>query len=222
MGQGRTQAQGADQPGEADFAARLAASVQQRGLSLSRIRRRVEEMGLSVSEATLSYWCTGRSRPIRASSLEVVRALEIILGTEPGWLVAALPSGKGVHSLAGVISRHQLLEQAVQEHALATSADWRTIAVNYTVTVESDGWQRSTGTGYALKQQIRNLVVQVDFEGTMPRDFVATVQTPGDAEPVERAGLLRRGAHCVQAVLRDPGPGMYEVAWSWGDDASPS
>jgi hypothetical protein len=45
-----------------------------RGLGLVRIQDRLSRRGVSVSLATLSYWQTGRSRPVRRASQATRRA----------------------------------------------------------------------------------------------------------------------------------------------------
>lgn len=72
------------------FAAALRAAIDARGLGLVRIQDRLSRRGVSVSLATLSYWQTGRSRPVRQSSLAVVRHLEDILDVPRGALTALI------------------------------------------------------------------------------------------------------------------------------------
>lgn len=68
------------------FAEAFAASLRARGLGLDRLRHHLAVAGFSVSNATLSYWMSGRSRPTRARSLQVVAEIERILGTPSGYL----------------------------------------------------------------------------------------------------------------------------------------
>lgn len=125
-----------------DFAKRLGDAVGERGLSLARIRDRLEEQGVKVSIATLSYWSSGRSRPTRSGSLEVVRSLEILLGTPPGWLVEAMPGPAVTHTLAEVLNRSELLSAAVEEYGLCTTVDWRTVRVQHHARIDAEGRER--------------------------------------------------------------------------------
>ncbi|GAA2649887.1 hypothetical protein GCM10010400_01020 [Streptomyces aculeolatus] len=68
----------------------LRAAVRRRGLALHRIRHRLAEQGLRVSVTSLSYWQRGERVPARSESVQVVRALEGILGIVPGALVRLL------------------------------------------------------------------------------------------------------------------------------------
>ncbi|MGY0232093.1 hypothetical protein [Longispora urticae] len=67
-------------PGPDGFARALRAAISASGLSLSRIRQRLHLRGVDVSAATLSYWQSGRSRPTRARSRELLRHLAEVLG----------------------------------------------------------------------------------------------------------------------------------------------
>lgn len=68
------------------FAGALRAAIVGSGLSLDRIRARLDAQGVHVSSATLSYWQSGRRRPERTESLAAVRALERVLALSPGAL----------------------------------------------------------------------------------------------------------------------------------------
>ena len=52
-------------PDPTSFADALTTAIQQRGLSLERIRARLAKAEVPVSTATLSYWQSGRSLPTR-------------------------------------------------------------------------------------------------------------------------------------------------------------
>ena len=72
------------------FAEALRHAIDQRGLGLERIRDRLNQRGVSISVATLSYWQSGRSRPERKASLAALPHLEAVLGEPPGSLLATL------------------------------------------------------------------------------------------------------------------------------------
>lgn len=69
-----------------DFAATLRAAIAARGLSLDQIRAELRRLDTAVSVATLSYWQSGRSRPVRAASLAALGPLEQVLGVRRGHL----------------------------------------------------------------------------------------------------------------------------------------
>ena len=75
-----------------DFASVLGRAIRERGLTLESIRRRLEQQGVTVSVATLSYWQNGRSHPTRAHSQRTLTALEAILKIPPGSLVSVAPA----------------------------------------------------------------------------------------------------------------------------------
>ncbi len=68
----------------------LSEAVDHRGLSLSRIRAHLAARGVSVAESTLSYWQRGLRHPSTPRSLEIVRALEAVLGLPPDSLVVLI------------------------------------------------------------------------------------------------------------------------------------
>lgn len=82
------------------FAQLLTDAIARRGLSLHRIQSRLEATDLKVSTATLSYWASGRSRPTRSRSTDVVRTLERILEVPPGQLLDALPAQRTSEELS--------------------------------------------------------------------------------------------------------------------------
>ncbi|MET9355560.1 hypothetical protein ABZY14_21640 [Streptomyces sp. NPDC006617] len=73
----------------------LRTAVRRRGLALHRIRHHLAEQGLQVSVTSLSYWQRGERIPARPESVQVVRALEHILGIAPGALVRLLEPTHG-------------------------------------------------------------------------------------------------------------------------------
>lgn len=68
------------------FPAALRAAVAGSRMSLADIRTALMARGHTISVATLSYWCTGRRHPKRASSLAALSALEDVLAVPPGTL----------------------------------------------------------------------------------------------------------------------------------------
>lgn len=74
------------------FADTLRRAIADRGLPLDRLHARLEQSGVPVSVATLSYWQSGRSQPERKRSLDALAHLEEILDLDAGTLLATLPS----------------------------------------------------------------------------------------------------------------------------------
>lgn len=68
----------------------LRRAIGARGLGLERIKDRLDDRGVPVSVATLSYWQSGRSQPERRSSMAALPHLEEVLRLEPGSLRNAL------------------------------------------------------------------------------------------------------------------------------------
>lgn len=77
------------------FSEVLTEAIQARGLSLERIRARLEAAGVPVSIATLSYWQSGRSFPTRARSYHTLVELESILNLEAGYLTSLTYTADG-------------------------------------------------------------------------------------------------------------------------------
>ncbi|MCA0435092.1 MAG: helix-turn-helix domain-containing protein [Actinobacteria bacterium] len=93
-----------------EFADALREAIEARGLSLERVRVHLLSYGHDVSVATLSYWQTGRSLPVRRASLQALGALEAILQVPRGSLAAKLPSQHGRRTEATATplpTRHQ-------------------------------------------------------------------------------------------------------------------
>lgn len=73
------------------FADELRLAIDRRGLGLERIRDHLDQRGVSVSVATLSYWQSGRSLPGRKASIAAISHLEDVLALERGHLRRTLP-----------------------------------------------------------------------------------------------------------------------------------
>ncbi len=79
-----------DTPVSFDVALRRA--IERRGLGLSRLSDRLRSAGFPVSQATLSYWQSGRSLPERGDSIRALSVLEETLDLRPGELRLLLPT----------------------------------------------------------------------------------------------------------------------------------
>lgn len=73
-----------------DFASLLRKSIQQRGLTLGGLQRRLRDRGFDISVSALSMWRSGTRRPEGGNSIDVVYELEQILDVSEGTLVDAV------------------------------------------------------------------------------------------------------------------------------------
>ncbi|WP_125617609.1 MULTISPECIES: helix-turn-helix domain-containing protein [Actinomadura] len=117
-----------------EFAGALRQAIQASGLTLERVRHRLERSGLTVSVATLSYWQRGRSRP---RSRAVVESLEDVLGVAPGTLTALLDETAPV---AGEVAR-----PAAGRGALAAGPSAGAAAFASGLWPDPDGYARLVG-----------------------------------------------------------------------------
>lgn len=112
-------------------------AIERRGLGLGRIAARLAELGTPLSEATLSYWQTGRSQPGRRSSMEALANLETILQVEPGALAAELDPAavRGRHAQAPAPTWEELWNEVPEVTAaygrLDTSSEDHLTRVSY-------------------------------------------------------------------------------------------
>ncbi|HEX4224230.1 MAG TPA: helix-turn-helix transcriptional regulator [Pseudonocardiaceae bacterium] len=120
------------------FHTALRVAIQQRRLSLQRLRVRLAERGVRVSVSSLSEWQQGRTRPGGANAPRIVEALGEILDVPPAALATLLSMGsspgrrhQGVNEHAGPFgelldglpgSRTWDLEIISQEHRVFVDA----------------------------------------------------------------------------------------------------
>lgn len=125
------------------FSEVLSRAVQARGLSLDRIRARLEAAGVPVSNATLSYWQSGRSLPTRARSLRTLVELESILLLEPGSLIELIRTadGRTRHQLFAwqtVVPSGEIAEQIIAEMGMEVAGRISRVTVHDTLTMDAD------------------------------------------------------------------------------------
>ncbi|MEL4359300.1 MULTISPECIES: hypothetical protein [unclassified Luteococcus] len=155
------------------FAQVLSDAIKARGLSLERIRHRLEESGVSISVATLSYWQNGRSQPARAQSQKVLSALETVLDLPANTLTSLAPVAH-TRRRSGNGAELQVLPHSVEdalEHAGLSTQGLRTISTHVTLSVTA---QR----GYS--SEVVRKVVQCLVPGT--RSFPVVVADAGLAD----------------------------------------
>lgn len=114
------------------FAHILQRAISRSGKTLSHIAHEVRELGSPISQASLSYWQSGRSIPRRQSSGKTLRALEKVLNVPRGTLYdAAALSGMPTELEAEVTFENTSRGMIVPEESLAvlektdvSSVDW--------------------------------------------------------------------------------------------------
>jgi len=155
------------------FSAVLSRAVQARGLSLDRIRARLEAAGVPVSNATLSYWQSGRSLPTRARSLRTLVELEAILQLDAGTLIELIRTadGRTRHQLFAwqtVVPSGELAEQIISDMGMEGAGRISRVSVHDTLTLDADRCETSSLTRQVLRAErsgVRNFPVVFQQEG---------------------------------------------------------
>ncbi|MFJ3594959.1 MULTISPECIES: hypothetical protein [unclassified Streptomyces] len=117
----RTQVPPAERPGgeewvrafrDGPFSQALSLAIRNSGLTLERLRYRLQRQGVRASTTALSYWQRGENQPERPESLQAVVALEKILGLPSGALLALIgpprPRGPHLRHSPGSLSTRQV------------------------------------------------------------------------------------------------------------------
>ncbi|MFE2374748.1 transcriptional regulator [Streptomyces sp. NPDC059398] len=184
----------------------LRAAMEAGGLTLNRIRHRLERLGTPVSTATLSCWRSGRYQPSQATALAALASLEHVLDVPPGALSALLDPPR---------PRARWLRTAAEAPALA--AIWpepRRGEVSEAYRCVDSRWTSS------LRCLNRHMRLEVDAQGREHRVWTRQVvraerdgpdravlahvpDAPGSVPSLELRPPCRRGA-----VVEDPLTGM--------------
>ncbi|MBW3085225.1 hypothetical protein KEM60_01422 [Austwickia sp. TVS 96-490-7B] len=193
-----------------DFAETLRLAVEARGLSLDRVRAHLLAYGHDVSVATLSYWQTGRSIPVRRASLQALGALEVILQVPRGSLAAKLPS-QHTRRRTRTSGTREAIPQRFSPHTtrriaaemgLSWYEGYRTVAHDDIITVATD---RSIG-----HHLVRELIIAerdgmdrllVGYSSEIPGVLMTIGQTRGCT--VGRTMTLLRETLAVTELLLD-------------------
>lgn len=163
-------------PAQPVFSEVLSRAVQARGLSLDRIRARLEAAGVPVSNATLSYWQSGRSLPTRARSLRTLVELESILQLEPGSLIELIRTadGRTRHQLFAwqtVVPSGELAEHIIADMGMEVSGRISRVTVHDTLTLDASGCETSQMTRQVLRAErsgVQSFPVVYQQEGDDP------------------------------------------------------
>ncbi|MEL4357327.1 MULTISPECIES: helix-turn-helix domain-containing protein [unclassified Luteococcus] len=202
------------------FADRLSAAIAQRGLSLHRIQSKLAAQDLKVSTATLSYWATGRSRPARARSQNVISALEVILGLPPGDLLGAMSGDSGWKSISELLPQAEYLPADLEEITRTQAKNWRRVMVHDVSYIGADHIETHTITTQVSRAEADQVdgwtsVVQAEpgqkatiqpLSGMTMQNF----RTPEDRLTLAEVKLprpLRRGESVLTSQRSDYGPG---------------
>ncbi|MEL4504143.1 helix-turn-helix transcriptional regulator [Luteococcus sp. H138] len=203
------------------FADRLSEAITQRGLSLHRIQNKLAAQDLRVSTATLSYWATGRSRPTRNRSQDVVNALESILGVDPGHLLWAMTGDPGWQNINDLLPQADYLPPDLEEITHKQAKNWRRMMVHDVSYIGSDHIETHTITTQVSRAEVDNVdgwtsVVQAEpgqSAGIQPLSGMTmqNIRTmPGDNLTLAEVKLpraLRRGESILTTQRCDYGPG---------------
>ncbi|WP_124040050.1 hypothetical protein [Neoactinobaculum massilliense] len=100
------------------FATVFRSAVAASGMTLSQIVDAMADEGVKVTQATLSYWQSGRSAPRRQSSLDSIDVLEQVLGTTPGTLSRVLAEDRGAQKSMMYHSSHMLGNSSLEEFGI--------------------------------------------------------------------------------------------------------
>lgn len=160
------------------FADVLTAAIQGRGLSLERIRARLEAAGVPVSIATLSYWQSGRSLPTRSRSYHTLVELERILNVEPGHLTQHTHTADGrtrreLFEWQTVIPVRDLATQIIEDLGIDMQGQMTRVMMLDQVTIRGD---RTEAT------QDSRVIWRAERQGL--HRWAVVLEQDGDAESV--------------------------------------
>lgn len=131
-----------------NFADVLTAAIRGRGLSLERIRTRLEAAGVPVSIATLSYWQSGRSLPTRSRSYHTLVELERILNLDPGDLTQHTHTADGrtrreIFEWQNVLPARDLASQIIEDLGIEMQGQLTRVTMHDLLEVDAEGQEMS-------------------------------------------------------------------------------
>lgn len=159
------------------FGEALRTATVRSGLSLSRIRERLNAMGVTVGESTLSYWQRGLRVP-GPQAAPVVTALESLLGVPAGALVEALERQRSLGTSGhysfrelrgdwGSVPDELLKELGMTSGAGTAAPEVQQLFVHDRIFLDEEGRQtglRSRGVMAAQRQGVHRVVISFDTE----------------------------------------------------------
>lgn len=189
------------------------AAVQSRGLSLERIRARLESAGVPVSIATLSYWQSGRSIPTRSRSYHTLVELEQILNLEAGHLTRHTHTSDGrsrreAFAWQTVVPSRDLVTRIIDDLGIDMQGQLTRLSIQDLMVINADGTEATHDTRTVWRAERQGLhrwavVVQQDddahavptIEGLFGCEVGEVVEVPEEhlmvAEMVARRPLHR-------------------------------
>lgn len=192
------------------FAEVLTAAVRDRGLSLERIRARLEAAGVPVSIATLSYWQSGRSMPTRSRSYHTLVELEQILNLDPGHLTRHTHTADGrsrreSFAWQKVVPSHELVTSIIQELGIDMQGQMTRLSIQDVMVVGPDRLERTHDTRVVWRAERPGLhrwavVVQQDDGGT----GVPSIEARFGCEVGEVIEVPERHLMVAEVVARRP------------------
>jgi hypothetical protein len=217
--------------GSSGFSQAFAEALAARGMSLSRLHRRLVERGHPVSPAALSYWRSGRSQPERGTSRDALIEIERLLRVPPGSLVSRLgPSRRPGPRPAERTLRELFADNPGMETALETLGfeglyDELVEQVRHiTADVDADGCIRHLRI-QAVMQARRDgarrtpLIITADDRGRMPRFVPVAGCSLGRVAVDEQTGVYATELVLERALAKgDLHPYELEIELAMPDD----
>lgn len=168
-----------DDAGRSAFSEALTEALRTSGLPLSRIQARLEALGTPVTVATLSYWQSGRSLPLRKNSLRALGNIETIVGLPAGSLRDLLPRTRPTTThILGRQYESSFLARALKELDLEHNPPAELMNIGLTVHVGPDRhimWSRIHRTVRSHAAELQRLPI-VLLSCTNPAPRVAEAQ----------------------------------------------
>lgn len=218
------------------FAHELRLAIDRRGLALDRIRERLEQRGVTVSVATLSYWQSGRSLPGRKASIAALPHLEAVLALDPGHLRRALPLTRDRPRRSTVPGLEVLWPETPQADLLGRldtrwDADLERVVLHDILRIGADRRQVSLTVRQVLRARAdgpdRRVVMHCHDDRTAPPVEIRALQGcevgrvvrsedhgATAAELLFHAPLKRGDTVIIEYVAVSPSPGPLETTYS--------
>ncbi len=142
--------------GDLRFSVVLSDAIERRGLTLSRIRVRLQAAGVGVSNATLSYWRTGQTVPTRARSLHTIVELERILRVPPGTLVDRVPrpvprTGRRLRPWQKGLATSDIIRQVIADLGVDVPNAFRRLSVHDVSVIDAERLEVTRRTRMVLQ-----------------------------------------------------------------------
>ncbi|MET1075945.1 MAG: hypothetical protein ABWY11_25075 [Umezawaea sp.] len=187
-----------------EFAETLRAAIRAKGLSLDRIRHRLQMRGAPISITALSYWQSGRRRPERPDSLLALSHLEEVLDLPEGTLSQLLgpprPRGRGrvrppTPQVQGVGRDNVRLAQLLAGVDTGSDTGLSRVSQQDRVEIGADGGTRRLRSRHTLRAD----------RGGVDR-WVLVYDTDAPGNPLPSVGMLRSCR--LGRLIADPTSGI--------------